>query len=78
MIKALLIISLCSALGYSVTGLALAQAPHTQSRPVYRYNLPPDLRYEGRSVYRPGPDTFIGTDEKGYPTGRQENPQTGD
>jgi hypothetical protein len=78
MIKSLAVVSLFSALSFGTAGLAVAQTHEPEHKAVQaESDQPPCSFCEGRSLhYPPSPGTFYGTDEKGYPTGAQENPQT--
>jgi hypothetical protein len=84
MLKMIALITLGSALAYSVSAGA---SPRTMTPPTYPYVLPgaaygypDDGLIEGRSMYRmEDPATFYGgSDEKGYFSGDPQNPRTGE
>jgi len=83
MIKMLGIAGLCAGLGYGMVGSTFAQSYPPMAPPTTRYLLPGAPVYpiyEGRSIYRrTEPGAFYNeSDEKGYPSGHPENPQTGE
>jgi hypothetical protein len=87
MLKLLAFASLLFAFTFGMTAMAVAQTIAPPSSPSIRYVLPgavggyPDDRLrEGRSIYRMvAPSSFyFGTDERGYPSGKPQNPRTGD
>jgi len=88
MLKLLATASLFFAFILGMTAIAVAQTMPPPSAPSTRYVLPDVvagyLGYrlgEGRSIYRreAAPGTFPGgSDERGYPSGEQQNPRTGD
>lgn len=80
------LLPLAAALACGAATIASAETLTPRHPPQTRYELPgaaagaPAGRpVEGRSIYRmEAPDPFWrGVDERGYPSGLQENPQTG-
>lgn len=86
MLKILIPTAFAAALFGSMPGLAVAKTLPPPAPPQTRYEMPaagedyPGARLgEGRSVYEwmaPGTH-WRGVDERGYPSGLQENPQIG-
>ncbi len=86
MLKHLPIASLLFAFALGMSEMAFAQTVATPNPPNIRYVLPgaaagysADRPREGRSIYRmEAPSTFYyGTDDRGYPGGKPQNPLTG-
>jgi hypothetical protein len=87
MLKLLPVASLLFAFTFGSTEMAIAQAMAPPNPPNIRYILPDaaagysvDRPQEGRSIYRmEAPSTFYyGTDGWGYPSGKPQNPRTGE